>query len=387
MAEKRGSVSQIGGAGDLSARAGFARSPSAITDSHKVTMKWHRTIRLSCASILLPLSLARAQGVIRDHSLRRSCAGARPLRNAPLANRPDRGGFLVALDSIVAEGKVRVDSAFADTIPHCVSMVEVLASGNVKDALGTKGAAAVANGALGLHFAGSNFDVRALVNVASTNDTVRAQYGSTLLVPATGGGINAAELRIRGRFASWEDPRCARYDYNSALCNMGYRLALDASTREWATRFDTTIKTIPPAQGSSGPTTVDTTVLVRETARVPMWGASVSLWYEFFRGDLRGTDSSRRTVALLLDVGASYRALRGDIAGDDFSALRKTLLQESRTAYLGFETALAMTYNNVTSRFTYYWFPNCKARGLCGGQIVAAVSLDASIASELLRRD
>jgi hypothetical protein len=350
-------------------------------------MKWNRTILLLCSSLLLSVSIAHAQAVTRDHVLRRSCAGARPLRLARLAGNPARSGFLVALDSTVADGKVRVDSVFADTIPHCLSMVEVLASGNVKDALGTKGASAVANGALGLHFAGSNFDVRALVNVASTSDTVRAQYGSTLLVPGAGGGINAAELRVRGRFGSWEDPRCARYDYNSRLCNMGYRVALDASTREWATRFDTTIKVTPAAQGSTTPAKADTTVGVGETARVPMWGLSATVWYEFFRGDLRGTDSSRRPVALLLDVGGSYRALRGDIAADEFSDLRTRLLQEDKTAYLGIETGLTMTYNNVTSRFTYYWFPNCKARGLCGGQIVAGVSLDASIASELLRRD
>jgi hypothetical protein len=223
--------------------------------------------------------------------------------------------------------------------------------------------------------------------VASTSDTVRVQHGSTLLVPASGGGINAAELRVRRRFASWTDPSCAAYAYRSRLCNAGFRFTLDASTREWATRFDTTIRTTPAPQGSAGSATADTTVRVGETARVPMWGAGAGVWYEFFRGDLRGADSSRRPVALVLDVDVAYRALRGDIAAEESSVLRSALLGERKTEYLGFATALAMTYNNVTSRFTYFWFPQCKARGLCGGQIVAALALNAPLASELLKRD
>jgi hypothetical protein len=148
--------------------------------------------------------------------------------------------------------------------------------------------------------------------------------------------------------------------------------------------LDTAVKTTPAAAGASAKS--DTTVNVVATRKIPMWGADFTWWYEFFHGDIASTDSTRRTTWLLLDAGLAMRSLRGDFASDDAKAERTRLLQASGTSFVGLDVGMIMLYNGIRSTINYYWMPGCSVRGLCGGQIVASVSLDAALASGLLNR-
>jgi hypothetical protein len=253
----------------------------------------------------------------------------------------------------------------------CPPLVEVFADGNVKDVLGSKKASTAASGALGLHFVGNKYDVTGLINVAGTEDTVRTNFGSAILVPATGGALNAAMLNIRSRFKKWGDPMCAQPDYPMS-CNIGWRLHADASTRLWATGTERRV------------VNNDTVTVITSTREVPIWGAGLDFTYSFFRAAITGSDSIRRPAEMLLDIGVMRRAIRGDLADRSRGDERFGLLRSRNTHFDGLEVGLSMIYDKVRASFTYVRL-NGNVDGLSGGQIVAAVDLRAALASGILR--
>jgi hypothetical protein len=268
--------------------------------------------------------------------------------------------------------------AALDSIPHCIAHVEVFADGNVKDVLGNPNSTAAASGALGLHYQGSRFEVTGMVNVVGTTDTVRADYGASLLLPTTGQALNAASLAVRYSLYDWNDSRCASYSYNM-LCNVGFRVELNASTRDWAT----SVKNSGPLAGQT-----DSVSNVVTASTIPMWGSDVGVWYAFFQGNLPSTDTVARPVSMLLDVSWAHRALRGDISGGTASqqATRQALLNTTATNFDGLGVGLTLVFNQVRSNLTYYRFGGA-VNGLSGGQIVATVEIQAAFASGLLRRN
>lgn len=313
----------------------------------------HMTVSGLCvlANVVLVLGAERslsAQAPFGEDVPRRACDLPRPLRLVP-----------------------------GDSIPHCIARVQVFGDANLKDVLGAKDAPAVASGALGLHYAGSRYIVTGLVNVAGTNDTVRANFGSSLLIPAAGQGLNAASLVVRRRAFDWGDTRCAGYVYNN-LCNFGVRLAVSASTRRWATRA----QLAPPSAGS-----IDSVVQVVEVTDVPILGAEAGLSYEFFDGALFSSDDMGRQVGMILDAAFTYRALRGDLSGGspNREEQRQRMLGTTETNFRGWQVGLTLVYDQLRSTFTYYKL-NGAVDGLTRGQIVAGVDLRAPIASGLLTR-
>lgn len=267
-------------------------------------------------------------------------------------------------------------STTIDTIPHCLARVQVFGDANLKDVLGAPGSSAIASGALGLNYAGSRFIATGVVNVAGTSDTVRAGYGSSLLAPAAGKGLNAGSLVIRARAKDWRDTTCAGYSYGIA-CNMGIRAALSASTRRWATRIQRVVSTTNNA---------DTVDKVLEVSDVPILGASIGAWYSFFDGTLGTSDSVNRPVGMVIDAGYVMRSMRGDLTSGKRDAVRSGLLGSDATRFSGWETGLTLIYDQIRSNFTYYYFGN-SVDGLSRGQIVATVELRAALASGLLRRN
>jgi hypothetical protein len=305
---------------------------------------------------LLLGSTARAQVALGDSTHRRNCGEARP-------RSPKRASV----------GKTIV----ADTIPHCLSSVELFADGNVKDVVGNSGATSIASGSLGMRFVGSRYEVAGSVNVFGTTDTVTQSYGATLLAPSTGRGLNAAQLVVRSRFRDWGDRGCADYSY-SLLCNMGWRAEANATSRNWATAFR---KSAPPPGGT------DSVKTVSSVAIVPMYGIDLGLWYQFFDGRITGSDSSSRPAAMILDLGYSRRALRGDLGAADghLSTVRAELLQTPNKTFTGIHLGLTLRYNQVESSFTYFRLDG-SAIGISGGQVVASVSLNAALVSGVFRR-
>lgn len=292
------------------------------------------------------------------------------------------GLFPAALDAQNVAGRscgmprpLLPDNDNTTILGFCIPWSQVFADGNVKDVLGGGDNSAAASGALGLHYVGNKFDVTGLVNVAGTNDTIRAGYGSSLLVPAAGKGLNAGSLTIRRRARELRDPTCAR-NRASYWCNVGYKVYANASTRRWATET----RMIAPPAGQT-----DSVEQVIDSEEVPIWGTGLSGWYMFFDDALVGSDSTRRGVSMVLDGGVLLRAVRGDIGAESSDALRKRLLGTDRTLFPGFEIGLTMIYDQIRSSFTYYYLPG-QANGLTGGQIVAAVDLRGALASGLLRR-
>jgi hypothetical protein len=265
----------------------------------------------------------------------------------------------------------------ADTIPHCLSYVEIFADGNVKDVVGNKAAASIVSGSLGMRVVGSLFEAVGTVNVFGTMDTVTQSYGATLLAPSTGRGLNAAQLIVRSRFRDWGARSCADYTYN-LVCNMGWRAEVNATSRNWATAFR---KSAPPSADT------DSVETVSSVTQVPMYGIDLGLWYRFFDGGITGSDSSHRPASMILDFGYSRRALRGDLGASDgpLAQLRAKLLQAPEKTFSGLHLGLTVSYNQIQSSFTYYHFDG-EVIGISAGQVVASVSLNAALASGVFKR-
>jgi hypothetical protein len=305
----------------------------------------HRLLFLTAAATLMTQTMG-AQPALKDSTKRRPCDVPRP----------------------------RFFSR-SDTIPHCLSRVQVFGDANLKDVLGAKESPAVASGALGLSFVGNTYMASGLVNVAGSNDTVRADYGSSLLVPAAGKGLNAAVLSIRRRFNDWDDTRCSNYRADWR-CNWGLRLTASASTRRWATRIQ---------RVASAPDSSDSVERILEVSDVPILGASLGAWYTFFEGAVGTSDSVFRPVSMVLDAGLVSRFVRGDIAATKNDSIRTRLLGTTDHRFAGAEIGLTLVYDQIRSSFTYYHLSG-NVDGLSRGQIVATVELRAALASGLLAR-
>lgn len=259
-------------------------------------------------------------------------------------------------------------------ISPCHAQLEVFGDGNVKDVLGGGAAKASASAALGMHYVGNRYEVIGMVNIAGTNDTVRAHRGATILVPAAGKALNAGLLSIRGAFKKWNDDKCDTAASIPLRCNWGWRVHADASTRVWATHLK---------REGEGKDSVDRVV---DTMEIPTWGGGLDLSYAFFRDGFRADDGTYLPAQMVLDVGYAHRALRGDLIAKSRAALLDTLVGTSRQHnFDGLEVAMSMVFSQIRTSFTYVWL-NGGVDGLSRGQIVASVDLVAPLRSGLLSR-
>lgn len=236
--------------------------------------------------------------------------------------------------------------------------VDIFATGAVRDAASGKNTPANVSGSLGLRYRGARFVVAGLINVASKEDTIRADYGATLLPPSSGRGLNAGLLDVRAPRLV-KDALCVDRD-TWIPCHIGVHLYFTASSARWATAFNTT--------GQATATQI-----------VPSWGSGAGFSYTFINGELE--DSNK--VAMVLDVGVATRSIRGDISAND--AARSALLGTTSRNFVGGEFSLNMQYNMVLAGITYYYMSGSLS-GFSRGQVVAGVSLQSNLNSKALKK-
>lgn len=242
-----------------------------------------------------------------------------------------------------------------------VPMVDVFASGAVRDAAAKGDTPAAVNGALGLRYRGAVFVVAGLINIASKEDTLRSDFGSSILPPSAGHALNAGLLDIRApRFPSKRIEQDCSKNPDAIACHIGLHAYFSASSTRWATT-----------------SAADGTVL--DTRIVPAWGSGLGLTYTFVNGMLE--DSNQ--VGMVLDVGLATRSIRGDIAGMD--SVRTSLLGTDSKNFIGGEFSFNLQYNTIQAGLTYYYMTGDVA-GFSRGQIVAGVSLQSNLNSKRIKR-
>lgn len=260
--------------------------------------------------------------------------------------------------------------------------VQIFLSGSLRDVVGQSGDGGSGSGALGMRYIGPTYIATGLINVAGTFDTLTAGLGATMLPPANGRGFNAGVIDVRRRFLPGQTDRCQRIKRlepeaerlrasgatvpdsmrGRVICSIGLHGYLGVSTGRWAVGRD-------PVTDS-----------VTSSLDVPVWGAGLGLSYTFINDHFEDKD-----VAMVFDVGIATRHLRGDLAADSRAALRDSLIGTRKRNYIGLEAGLALQYENITSSLSYYFFGS-DIDGFSHGQVVAGVSIQASLNDWSLRR-
>jgi hypothetical protein len=245
-----------------------------------------------------------------------------------------------------------------EAITRASPEVEVFGDGNVKGTVGQADNATAAAGSLGMRYNDGTFVVTGSINIAGTHSTVIKSPGASLLSPATGGPLNAGLIDLRlPHLLSISTCRAGNLSaWRSALCTFGLHVYGSAATSRWATRL-----------GEDG--------AVIDSVDVPYWGFGIGPSVTFFSGTIK-TGTTDKAVSMVLDAGFVSRHLRGDLFSQD--TLRTRLLTTGKKDFYGLELGLGLQFGNVRSGFSYY-FLNGDVPGLSHGQVVAGVSIQASL--------
>jgi hypothetical protein len=262
--------------------------------------------------------------------------------------------FLAAL----LPAKVDAQTLQLEAITEAEREVEVFGDGNVKGAVGQADAATAAAGSLGMRFRDGTFISTGLINIAGTHKTATRSLGATLLSPATGGPLNAGLVDVRlPRLLSVRTCRkTTRTKWHDVLCTFGLHIYGSVATTGWATLMD-----------DSG--------AVTDSVDVPFWGFGLGPSVTFFSEEI-GTGDNKKAVSMVLDAGFVSRHLRGDLFTQD--TVRVRLIGTKKRDFYGLELGLGLQFGNVRSGFSYY-FLNGDVPGLSNGQVVAGVSIQASL--------
>ena len=247
--------------------------------------------------------------------------------------------------------------------PEGCAIVQVFGDASVRNVISEPGEKASTTGLLGLRYYGQSWIAVGSLSIAGRADTIRRGHGATLLPPAAGRALNAGLVDVRKRSLPYLDA----WPYTKRL---GFHLYGSAASSVW---------------GFPDPARTD-------AFEVPVWGAGYSLYYQFFRGMINDTNS----VSMALEVGRAHRHLRGDLfsPGRDGGvtarrlAVRDTLIGTPKRNFRGWEFGLTLNYRDLHGGITYYYFPAKQGMGidgLTGGQVVAGISIQPTIASDWLK--
>lgn len=226
--------------------------------------------------------------------------------------------------------------------------VRVFADGAVRASVAGQGDGSTASaGSIGVSVLSARSQFTTQISVATANDTLRDGYGTSILVPASGGRLAAGlvDVRLPKVYRQW-----------------GVHTYASASSASWFTK---------------NPQATD------ETIGVAIAGLGASLYREVINQPL-GPDNS---AAVLVDVGLAYRGLFGDIANSEQQATETKLrtLGTDSEHFIGLELGLTIQVNDVRAALGFFFF-DTDATGLGDGQLVAAFSLQGGLLSWVGKR-
>lgn len=216
-------------------------------------------------------------------------------------------------------------------------VVAFLADGSVRTVLSGKddNATTPASGGLGISFGRSNSNLTVLINVVGKADTVRGDFGSSLLPPVSGGST--------GNHLSF------LLDYRQLFHQAdgwGWHGYVSGAPTVWQ-------DTLTAGRLSSG-------------GFVAALGAQLSR--EVYNQDVAGT-----SVSLVFDAGPTLRIIQGNLSGAG-SDLRSKLLGSGHRSFFGGELGMSLQVKEVRLGVSYYLFPG-SIDGLSRGQAVFGFSV------------
>lgn len=240
-----------------------------------------------------------------------------------------------------------------------VTKVYISAEGNVQGLLTQSSEETTTNsGAIGVFIVKedtscacdrSKSEFSAKIMIASSADTIKKDFGGSMLNPAT--GFQLAELD--GRIWLWKN-------------EPWYHL------KGWAKfHFYGII--------SSGRWEVDN---LNKNVTTMGWGVHL------FR-DLINCDLANNKIMVRFEFGLASRRIAGDITGIENKEFREKAIHTEERSFYGVEAGLTILINGVKAHFTYVDFrpylfgPHINIPGLTDGQVLAAFTIEANIVKVL----
>jgi hypothetical protein len=276
----------------------------------------------------------------QDHSLDSSVLAAlsaaykNPLHTADSAKKADHD------EAVKVQQWLNADSM----------IVSVFGNGNVKSAVSDTTATSV-QGVLGVVRSTCAADFTVQLNVAAKADTIKGNFGVSILAPATGGFLQAGLIDFRVPHAF----RLAGLGY------LGPHFYASVSTSNWL---------LPP-----DPTGIE------RTFQATALGLGAGVYKQLLRNDLSGT-----FVSVGLDVGLAYRGLYGDLASKNDTAFRGIFLETEKKHFLGPEVGFNMQVGQLKGALHFYYFA-CDVPGLGRGQVVAGFAIQGDIIARRVVRE
>jgi hypothetical protein len=223
---------------------------------------------------------------------------------------------------------------------HDTVTVRTFANGNIRGiATGSDTSVSTANGSVGVSMEWSRVTLAGVINVATSAKRLTADFGQSLLSPASGTGFKSGVLEVR--FANY---------LHSFLGPLGLHIYASASSSTWRSNVDTT-------HSSNAAVTGLGVLLYRQVAAA--------------QGDNK--------VSFGLEAGGSIRHLSGDIVED--KPLRTELLGSAARTFGGLEGGMTIAVNKVTAAVQLYYYWPRKVAGVSRVQITTGVSLQADLFS------
>lgn len=249
------------------------------------------------------------------------------------------------------------NSAYKDSIKNKQPEIEFFGKGDIQKTLG-EGSTIPANTGIGVYYTEwfekpilfnsvYRIELEASINVASTVDTLTAEYntnneitnasefGSSVLTPLNSG--QAVRIYLKGMFA----------DQLFGFIT-GFRLKYIGSNRNWKAldandEFKSIQATISSFRGG--------------------------IFHEFLAPQLRDEYS------INVGIFAAYNSIKGDIGLKQNKEILKKILDTSRRSYFGPEFALEIKLKNLRAEFAYSWLqPSVEIPGLSSGRLVTTIS-------------
>lgn len=214
--------------------------------------------------------------------------------------------------------------------------VSVFADGNIKGLIANQSSNQTAtSGAIGISVKKSKTNWNAWINIASTIDTLKTDFGTIVLNPASGKRFTSGLLEV----------------YRQLNSNTGCHLYASGSSSNW---------------------------ILKDTLKsATVFGLGALFTYDI----IPLTKAGENNLYFGFEVGPSYRGIFGNIINDKNFYSR--IMGTEGNHFAGLEGGLKITFNNITAGLQGYWLwdwgYNKKIDGITSFQITGGISISGSI--------
>lgn len=226
-------------------------------------------------------------------------------------------------------------------VNHSDSMiVNIDAQGSIKGLVSNQTSNQETTGSLSISIISDKVIYYALVNVASTIDTIKSNYSSSILNPTSGKALTSGLFDIQIKKLFW---------------NWGLHIYASGSSSNWA--FHDTIKSASVVGVGA------------------LFSQPIIPW---------DWNSGPNMVQCLVEVGPTFRLISGNVISN--RAFYQKMLGTDQNVFGGLEGGLKIVFNQITAGIQAYWLFGKNVEGITSIQLTGGISISGSIFKTTVRK-